>query len=195
MAVRDYVSRPFNPESVRGWTTALRDFPVHSLMKISSLLVTVAGLCLAASANALTFYVLTTSDDPNLVQAIGDGDLISSLRYAVNHLHAGGAGDTINLLGVTGTITLAGGPDNPLSITQNVTINGPGADKLAIDGAGSQPVFFVANGTTANISGVTIQNGRAFLASPSQGSGGGILQAGGTLHLTNVTLRNNLSQS
>jgi len=77
-----------------------------------------------------------------------------SLRQA---LTSANDGDTINFA-VTGTITLTSGG---LVIDKSVTISGPGADRLAIDGnqAQFQCVFGVFPGKTVTISGLTVTNG------------------------------------
>jgi hypothetical protein len=66
-------------------------------------------------------------------------------------------GDLINFA-VTGTIVLTSGG---LVIDKNVTISGPGPDRLSIDGnqANFQCVFGVANSNTVTISGLTVTNG------------------------------------
>src|SRR5262249_43093704 len=78
-----------------------------------------------------------------------------SLRDA---LASANDGDTIDATGVSGTILLTSGE---LQIIHGVTINGPGAGTLAVNGNGSSRVFenFVPH-VTVTISGFTITNGR-----------------------------------
>src|SRR5262249_20160617 len=91
-----------------------------------------------------------------------------SLRDA---LAAANDGDTIDATGVSGTILLTSGE---LQINHNVTINGPGAANLAVNGNATFRVFGnVASNVT--ISGFTITNGFATGFS----IGGGILNSGG----------------
>ena len=116
----------------------------------------------------------------------GDGtctDVKCTLRDAMAFASSGA---TITF-GVTGTITLAHGQ---LIIIKNVTIAGPGADRLAVDG-NLQTREFLVTDVTATISGLTVQNGR------EQGGntdffGGGILNFG-TLTLNNVAIVHNQS--
>lgn len=116
----------------------------------------------------------------------GDGtctDTKCTLRDAMTFASSGA---TITF-SVTGTITLAHGQ---LIIIKNVTIAGPGADRLAVDGNRQTREFLVTD-VTATISGLTMQNGL------EQGGntdffGGGILNFG-TLTLTNVALVHNIS--
>jgi hypothetical protein len=77
-----------------------------------------------------------------------------SLRYAINH--AAPRGDTITFAsGVSGTIVLGG----ELEISKNLTIRGPGADKLAISGNNRNRAFYIDYGKTVTISGLTIAKG------------------------------------
>jgi hypothetical protein len=68
------------------------------------------------------------------------------------------------------TITLS----STLTIGKNLTISGPGASNLAITGNNSVRPFSISSGTTATISGVTIENG--FSSFPDYG--GAIYSAG-----------------
>lgn len=95
---------------------------------------------LSAPVFASTITVTTTADS-------GPG----SLREAITNASSG---DTINF-SVTGTIALG----SELLISQNLTINGPGATSLAISGNNTTyRVFEIAGGTVA-LSGLTVQNG------------------------------------
>ena len=97
-----------------------------------------------------------------------------SLRAAIA---SAGSGGTVNFsLAYPATIVLA----STLTIGANVTINGPGAGNLAIDGDGSVGVFQINAGVIASFSGVTIQDGNAT-------NGGGIFNSG-TLTLSNVVV-------
>lgn len=121
----------------------------------------------AAPALGSTLTVTNTSDS-------GAG----SLRDA---LSAAAPGDTINFsVASPATITLA----STLQINSNVTISGPGAASLAISGGNAVTVFSVAQGVTASISGVTIENGNG-------SDGGAVYNPGGTVMLSNVNIANN----
>ena len=110
-----------------------------------------------------------------------------SLRDAIA---TAASGDTINFssnISYPATITIS---SNSLSVcnVQNLSINGPGASKLAISGGGSIPVLTICLGTNAAISGVTIENGNS-----AGGSVGGGISNSGTLTLANSTLSGNYS--
>src|SRR5262249_31102316 len=103
-----------------------------------------------------TFHVTTLAD-------AGAG----SLRDAVAAANARAGADTIVFdNGLTGTIALTGGE---LDITDDVKINGSGADKLTVSGSNLSRVFQVEAGETVSISGLTIAGGNA-----GTGNGGGI---------------------
>jgi Right handed beta helix region len=96
----------------------------------------------------------------------GPGSLRNALAVAND-------GDTIDATGVSGTILLTSGE---LQINHNVTINGPGAGNLAVNGNATFRVFenFASNVT---ISGFTITNGLPPIGDTN--GGGGILNHGG----------------
>src|SRR5437868_1752099 len=76
-----------------------------------------------------------------------------SLRQA---LTTANDGDTITFA-VTGTITVTTGG---LPVTKNLTISGPGADQLSVDGNQGLLVFGIFPDKTAVISGLTVRNGQ-----------------------------------
>ena len=104
------------------------------------------------------------------------------LRYALTNAASGDVitfapalnGSTIALAGTTG-----------LTISQNVSIVGPGATNLTINGGNvaTRPDFIVNAGVTASISGLTISGGLS-------SSGAGIRNLG-TLSLAYDTISNN----
>src|SRR5262249_42429219 len=93
-----------------------------------------------------------------------------SLRQALADANDG---DTIDATGVAGTILLTSGE---LQINHSVTINGPGAGNLAVNGNATFRVFenFASNAT---ISAFTITNGNV----SDVNGGGGILNHGGLI--------------
>jgi hypothetical protein len=105
-----------------------------------------------------SIIVVTNTNDS------GSGSLRDALATAND-------GDTIDATGVSGTILLT---SDELQITHNVTINGPGAGNLAVNGNGTFRVFenFTSN---VSISGFTITNG----LTADENGGGGILNRGG----------------
>ncbi|HEX6738256.1 MAG TPA: right-handed parallel beta-helix repeat-containing protein, partial [Vicinamibacteria bacterium] len=84
---------------------------------------------------------------------------------------AGSGPDEIVFAVGPGVIAL-GGTALP-TITQTLTITGPGAARLALDGGQASRLLEIAAGVTANVSGLTLRNGRVM-----GGDGGAILNAG-----------------
>lgn len=115
-----------------------------------------------------------------------------SLRQAVEDANAKSGADTITFAkGLTGTISLTSGQ---LAITDDLKISGPGASALTISGNNSSRVFFVNGGeTNATISHVTIADGQGELLDPAGPFvvGGGILNHGADLRVSNVLVTNN----
>jgi len=102
-----------------------------------------------------------------------------SLRDA---LAAANDGDEITFA-IIGTIILTSGE---LLVDKSITISGPGADNLAVDGDAKSRVFHIGADATVTLSGLTITNGHAF-----SDFGGGIYNDHGTLTLKACTVSNN----
>ncbi len=127
-----------------------------------------------------TFTVLNTADS-------GDG----SLRAAILGAEANPGADVIQFANkVHGTITLTTGE---LDIRSDLTIDGPGANRLTVSGNGVSRVFDVAGGggasgkITVAIAGLTVAHGRADV-------GGGVRNSGfSDLTLARVILSENVA--
>jgi hypothetical protein len=123
----------------------------------------------AGSMLPANIIIVTNTDDS------GAGSLRDALAIAAD-------GDIIDATGISGTILLTSGE---LQITHAVTINGPGAASLAVDGNGTFRVF--DNLTSGvSISDLSITNGSA----PGD-NGGGVFHEGGnsaTLRLSDCIL-------
>lgn len=118
--------------------------------------------CLSSMPARAAIITVTNMNDN------GPGSLRQALRSAND-------GDTINFA-VTGTITLTSGG---LPINKNITISGPGASHLSIDGNQALIVLGVFPQKTATISDVTVRNAQI-----------GILNEG-TLAVSNCTVTGN----
>jgi len=135
------------------------------------ILVITAMFLAAPHAYAVTITVTNTNDS-------GAGSLRQAIADAAS-------GDTIDF-SVTGIITLKSGQ---LIVNKNLTITGPGARRLTIDGDDSSRIFMIISSFTLNLSGVTITNGRASFPT---GWGGGIANEG-TLNISNSFITNCLA--
>jgi predicted outer membrane repeat protein len=124
---------------------------------------------------ATTIVVTNTNDS-------GPGSLRNALSIAND-------GDTIDATGVSGTILLTSGE---LQINHNVTINGPGAGSLAVNGNAASRVFHVFAGLTALISGLTVTNGFASGPYPAD-EGAGIWNDHAVLTLSSCVVTGNSS--
>ncbi len=131
-----------------------------------------------------TFTVLNLADNG-----------VGSLRAAIQAAEAQPGPDAIAFgHGVKGTITLTGGE---LVVTGDLTIDGPGANKLTISGNDAGRVFNISGSTTdVEIRDLTIAHGLAnttTVAGPlgPVTLGGGILNSGAHVTLSGVTMADN----
>src|SRR6478735_11272456 len=98
-----------------------------------SLLIAICIAGIPVVAGATTWTVNNTEDHSVGFCTTSDCTLREAITIA-------SSGDVIEFApGVTGTITLGGAGE--LFIQQNITINGPGANLLAIDGGNATRVF------------------------------------------------------
>ena len=112
----------------------------------------------------------------------------TDLRDAITQANTDGGDDTIVFSSVFNSpqmITLNGGTLE-LMDPAKTTITGPGADLLTVRGLGTNgPVFELAKGAVADLSGLTITGGYATDA------GGGVFNDDGQLTMNNVVVRGN----
>ena len=133
-------------------------------------------LALPGVAQAAVLTVTNTND-------AGSG----SLRAAVA---ASASGDTIDFApGLTGTITLTSGA---LVVPHSLTISGPGASSLTVDGGGANTVFDIEAGNTqpVTIAGLTITGG-SFSTADDSGGGGIFDNSASVLTLSGVVVTGN----
>jgi hypothetical protein len=168
-----------------------------SLFLLAAIVVAVGAVASPRANQALagTIIVVTNTNDS------GSGSLRSALAIAND-------GDTIDATGVFGTTLLTSGE---LQINHSVTINGPGAGSLAVNGNATSCVFenFASNVT---ISDLTITNGNrggilnhggltltgtSIFSNTDPSNGGGINSdsSGGTLTVTDSVISNNQAGS
>ena len=149
---------------------AQRNATSQGVAKLGS---TSKGLVKVGNALPANIIVVTNTNDS------GPGSLRDALATAND-------GDMIDATGVSGTILLTSGE---LQINHNVTINGPGAGNLAVNGNATSRVFenFASNVT---ISGLTISNGLPTFLNGNSGGGGILNHFGLTLSGTSILSNN-----
>jgi len=146
-------------------------YPIRRVNDIKSAVICLTLACAVAIPAQATIIPVTTTDDS------GPGSLRQALAIAND-------GDTIDATGVSGIISLTAGE---LLVDKSVTINGAGANVLAVDGNMASRVFRIPmSGETITISGLTIRNGHAGT------TGGGIdNENDAILTITNCTVVGN----
>ncbi len=162
-----------------------------------------------AAGATQTIVVGSMADSVDASPANGICEAPCSLRAAIQTANSAGSpgADAITLPAGTYNLAIAGadGPDpaatGDLDITDALTITGAGQATTTIDGKSIDRVFDTA-GTTVAISGITVTGGLATDGAPTT-AGGAIrvgvhpmagTDVGGSLTLTDVTLRNNVAQ-
>jgi hypothetical protein len=88
--------------------------------------------------------------------------------------------------GLSGTITLNSGN---LPIGKNLSILGPGADVITINGNSAFQIFNIAGNNTVNLSGLTLDRGSSNFTGFPNTFGGAVFNAG-TLNITNSVISN-----
>lgn len=119
-----------------------------------------------------------------------------SLRQAVLDANAASGANTItfdpSVFSAPQTIVLAG---SVLTISDTLTITGPGANLLTVSGNDSVRVFAISPGVTASISGMKVTQGNSSTGA-FPGFGGGIYNSTrDTLNVINCTISNNVADS
>ncbi len=132
---------------------------------------------LSSTAEAASYTVTNTSDDGSS----------GTLRWAITQANSSAGADTIDFAnGVTGTITLTS--DLP-SITDDLTITGPGESSLTIDGNSLYRPFTIrTSGKSLTISHMSLTRGTGVGFGPNQGSL--LWNEYATVSATNVTFKN-----
>jgi hypothetical protein len=162
---------------------------IRRLTTLAAIVLAMVALA-APAAFAKTFTVNSTNNPGSGVCDATE----CTLKEAVNEASGNGETDTINFAaGLSGEIPLADTPGGGGFSIQNdtpaedLTINGPGAGVLAVNGNDATRAFGIASGANATINGLTIKRGKAPGGDPN---GGGISNSG-TLTLNNSTVSGN----
>ncbi len=197
----------------------------YDLIRLRRTLLVLALILVVAGLAALGWQLWTAptvrASGPYTVNSIGDASDANTgdgkcetttpgectLRAAIEQANADGVATTINIT-AAGVITLS---SNLPSITTDLTVVGPGADRLTIHGADSYQPFYIAYGRTVVISGLTLTRARAYYGgaivnwgkltistctvsyNTAESNGGGIHNYAGALVIKASTISNNLS--
>jgi hypothetical protein len=134
-------------------------------------------------------FVVTTANEHS--DGVCDADC--SLWDSVNAANANMTNYSIITFapGVTGTITTAL-QNTGLNIIRPVTIIGPGARNLAINGGGTGRIFNISATANAKMSGLTLANGKTPGSDSPDGYGGAIVNAG-SLSLSECTISDSMA--
>ena len=117
-----------------------------------------------------------------LADSAGSGTTLRQAIDYVNNIDPQGGVTITFAAGLQGTLDLTQG-SLPL-ITGDLAIVGPGANLLTIDAQGNSRILSIASGADVTISGLTLADGSA-------AQGGGILNSGGTLTMSDCTVSGN----
>ena len=141
-----------------------------------------AVACFIVTGAPLAFFRAEAPTNIITVTNTNDSGL-GSLRQALVDANEG---DTITFA-VTGTIGLTSGE---LLVNKSITISGPGADNLAVDGNPKSRVFHIDFAQTVTISGLTITGGSASGNFPDN-SGAGIYSDHAALTVSDCAITQN----
>lgn len=147
-------------------------------------------VCCAAAQNTFAAnFTVTRSDDRNATCISGTD---CSLREAIGAANAAATDDIINFAAGLTNITLASSDTGDIEIINNgaLTITGPGANILTIDGGAGINRIFYTNQANVAVSGVTLQGGNG-AGELNTGLGGAIYVFKGTITLDSVVVQNN----
>ena len=169
------------------------------LSQASIFTATVIGMIavLAATANATSYTVTTTSD----TSSSGQCTLRDAINAANGSVTSGSSCSAVNTGtdtivfagGVTGTIAIATNGTLPAIVSgETLTITGPTtAPGITIDGGMAVELMKVNQGATLNLQSLTLTNGSVTCSSEKCGVEGGSIDNFGILTITNGTLSSN----
>ena len=144
------------------------------------------------SADAATFTVTKTADTND-----GTCDSDCSLREAIGAANAAAGDDTVAfskaIFSTPATIVLSLG-EMTIGINGLVTIHGPGADLLTLDGNQLSRIMTVGPGAAASVDGITFTRGNG-AGALNTGRGGALYVAGGTATVSNSVFNANTASN
>ncbi|HEX5035541.1 MAG TPA: choice-of-anchor Q domain-containing protein [bacterium] len=157
---------------------------------LSLVLMMIVAVFIPVAAQADTITVNSLDDDGNGLD--GDCNFREALMAAEGNIGldacdpGGGADEIVFASGLTGTISLASALP---SVKESLTVTGPGADVLTIDGGQHDSIFFLnstTNDQTFTFTGLTLTNGFG-----SDGGGALYVSVGDTLVVSRCVVTGN----
>ncbi len=140
---------------------------------------TLGTVATLAATSLLSFTSVGTAQAADFTVSNTANAGLGSLRWAITQANASPGSDTVTFgASVTGEIPLG----EPITITDDLIIEGPGADVLAVDGGGASQLFVATD--RLNVSGLTFANGRS-------AANGGAIDTSEPLTLSEVVFRGN----
>jgi hypothetical protein len=146
-----------------------------------------ATVLMGGVAQAATLTVGSTADTTGSTDCAVPANTTCTLRDAIEDANADPGSTIVFASALSGDAITLSGTELPQITAYSTTIQGPGADQLAIDGDFNSRIFNVS-ATDATISGLTIRNGTT-TATP----GGGIYLQAGNLTVQNSVVTGNTS--
>ncbi|MBI3421628.1 MAG: hypothetical protein HY011_01695 [Acidobacteria bacterium] len=176
--------RSINP---RFTNTTMKTLPITHQRNRQTLFIFALALCLFSTGAWFTVFRVQAA---TLTVTNTNDSRAGSLRQAVANA---AAGDTIDFTGLSlpATITLTSGQ---IEITKSLTIAGPGARQLTINGGNASRIFLINDGNNAvgsnvSISGLSLVQGNG-VGGTQPGGGSPQMQGGALFCLENLTLTN-----
>ncbi|HAV76699.1 MAG TPA: hypothetical protein DCX53_05015, partial [Anaerolineae bacterium] len=162
---------------------------LHPIILTALLLSLFGGSLIFTPAHAASIVVNTNADTVaddgfcSLREAIANANNDSTLYATAGECNSGSGADVITFAASLSGSTITLGSN--LNINEDLTITGPGASSLILDGNHTTQIFIINNLETVTISGMTIMNGNSIY------NDGGAIYNYGYLTVQNVTFKDN----
>lgn len=166
-----------------GFNFSNRSMPVYTVTTLTDDETGVAAHCSDQTINGATLDATCNLRDAIAAAALIPQSVLSPPPMPIINFSLGKLGIKVGSPGTYST-----GADGSLAISANMSIVGPGASLLSIDGGNAVGAFTVWSGVTASLSRLTISNGNA-------SSNGGGIKNWGTLTVSNSNFIGNTASS
>jgi CHAT domain-containing protein len=166
------------------WNTANQTYQATTSLTVTDAVVGASGFNLTLDAPTINLNAPITNTGTGQLSGTANTVNVGANGSIQNGVDVAATDGKVNLAGATYTLS------QQIDIDKSLTVAGAGVDNTTVSGNNAVRVFNISGtGTTVNIDGLTITNGKA-------DDGGGILvETGNTLNLSNSTLSNNSATS